>query len=264
MSYFLGDTVLEPFTIRDLSNQPLTGLTSPADVTITLHRQSGTAMIDATETVTFLESASAGTYDLTFVPNQLGLYMLQLLETSVLTGQGSYRWVYSILAAGSVFSPSFVNAFCAETDIERWLQTTIDSTTAPTDTQAAGFAEVRASVLCSLMARWGYSVTPATVTTGSRLEDMLREANAIGAAIDYTIAQQFSYQPSLSDRVAALQLLWEQYVGTAKEDGFLYLEVRGNLASLSTDHVISGDTAAYVESTPVAGLPIGIGMGSLF
>src|SRR3972149_9016362 len=120
---------------------------------------------------------------------------------------------YDVFSAGSVFLPSYANAFCSEADIERWLQQAISASSKPTDDEAAAFAESRAAILMSLCARLGFAVTPATVESGSRLQDLLREANAIGAAMDFTIAQFFAEAPSKSDRAEELNALWNRYVG---------------------------------------------------
>ena len=95
----------------------------------------------------------------------------------------------------------------------------------------------------------------------------MRRANAIGAAIDYTVAQQFGKTPSLSERAERLETLWIQLVGDDNPNtlpGIIEEEIKGNLASLATNHILSGDTAAAPASTPPTEEPIGIGMGELF
>lgn len=159
-------------------------------------------------------------------------------------------------------------AYCAETDIERWTQTAITASTTPSDSEAAVFAVARANILSSLCAGFGYTVTPTTVTAGSRLDYLLGEANAIGAALDYTVAQQFARSPSLSERAERLQILWFQYTGNQDENnpeiGYIEKEIHGNLASLSTDHILSGDTTARAVTAAPTEEPIGIGMGDRF
>lgn len=265
MSFILGDTVRNLWTALDANNDPVSGLVETTDIVFTLHRDTGSAMVAASEDVTLTEIGVTGHYYCAFTPVNTGLYVLQLEELNVNTLQRTFRFAdIEVLTAGSAFSPTYANAFCAETDIERWIQAPITSSTRPSSTEAAAFAEARASILASLTARWGYAVTPATVIAGSRLEDLLREANAIGAALDYTVAQQFASKPNLSDRPERLQALWEQYIGNAEIMGYLQLEIRGNLASLSTNHILSGDTVAYNEGAAPTNSPIGIGMGSLF
>jgi hypothetical protein len=264
--YVVNNIIVDAWTVLDLNSLPLTGVTSPAGVTLVLQRQSGAHMIAAAEAVTWTEVGATGRYDISFTPLNSGLYVLYGLETHASSMGRTFEFRWYVVTAGAVFSPSFTNAFCALSDIERWTQTGIDSTTQPNDTEAAAFAEARAAVLASLCAKWGFAVTPATVTAGSRLEDMLREANAIGAALDYTIAQQFARSPNLSDRAERLQLRWLEYVGNLESGliGILETEVAGNLSSLATDHIISGDTLAFNEGAAPTAQPIGISMGSLF
>lgn len=253
-SVVAGNTVLEAWTVLDLASAPLTGMTSPADVTIVLMRQSGTTLVAAAETVTFTESATAGRYYMTFTPQNSGLYVLYLAETNVGSLQRTTEFRYDIVSAGSVLSPSYANAFCSESDIERWLSQGISSSTTPSDTVATAFAQARAGILMSLCNRLGYTVTPSTVTASSRMETLLREANAIGAAYDYTLAQAFGTGPSKTERANWLEGLWKQYAGYTSEfgkpvSGIIEMEIRGGLVSLSTDHIISGDTLAPETST---------------
>lgn len=264
--YVVNNIIVDAWTVLDVNSLPLTGVTSPAGVTLVLQRQSGAHMITAAEAVTWTEVGVTGRYDISFTPLNSGLYVLYGLEIHASSMGRTFEFRWYVVTAGAVFSPSFTNAFCALNDIERWTQTAIDSTTAPNDTEAAAFAESRAAILMSLCAKWGFAVTPATITSGSRLEDLLREANAIGAALDYTIAQQFARSPNLSDRVERLQLQWLQYVGNLESGliGILETEVSGNLSSLSTDHILSGDTVAYTEGAAPTSVPIGVTMGSLY
>jgi len=162
---------------------PLTGQTSPANITFQLMRDTGAAMVAASETIAFSETATAGYYNISFTPQNSGLYTLFAVELA--GGQRQPRWDFQVLSAGAIFAPSYQNAFCSESDIERWINASITATTSPTDTEAGAFAESRAARLMALTARLGYAVTPASVTAASILEDLLREANAIGAALDY-------------------------------------------------------------------------------
>ena len=265
---FTGNAINLLWTILDLSSDPLTGMTSPADVTFTLHRDSGSAQVAASETITLTEIGSTGHYTIDFTPDNSGRYVLQLKEISASTLQRTWRFHdMDVTSAGAGFSATYANAFCAETDIERWLQQAITSGTSPDDAQAAAFAEARASLLASMCAKWGFTVTPSTIVAGTRLEDILREANAIGGAHDYSTAQQFSTTPSRSDRSQVFDLLWFQYIGDPahpENPGYLESEIKGNLASLATDHILSGDTSARATTTaPIQG-DIEVGMGDLF
>ena len=268
-SRVVGSIIVDGWTILDLSSDPLTAMSAPGDIDLVLHRESSGAMVAAGETVTWAEVGATGRYYFSFTPENSGLYILYAKELDALSMQRTFDFRFSVVTAGATFSPTFDEAYCAETDMERWLQQAIDGTTAPTDTEAAAFAEGRASVLTSLCGRLGKTVTPDTVTAGTVLEDLLREANAIGAALDYTIAQQFGRSPSLSERPAFFQTLWEQFYGdpTAKPPtaGSIEMEIRGNLVSLASDHILSGDTtAAPVSSSAPTSEGIGFKVGDVF
>ena len=264
-----GNIIKQPWLFLDTDmSTPLTGATTPADITFALKRYTAAGTVSATETVTFPE-LGLGFYDITFTPENSGLYSVFLQEISGAARGWLFTW--EVVASGAVYSPSFANAFCAETDVERWLQYSIDSTTAPTDTETAGFAQTRAAVLMSLCARLGYTVTPSTVTAGSRIETLLRDANAIGAAMDYTIAQQMRITPNKTDRIELLMARWVEYAGgpqpgVSKEAvGLIEKEITGTLVSLATDHILSGDTlAAPSSSSPPTDAGITVTMGTLY
>lgn len=247
-----------------------TGMVSPGDVTLTLHRETSAGFVAAVEAITWTEIGVTGYYTIAFTPLNSGLYVLTLKELNADSFKRIQRFEFDVHATGAVFSPAYANAFCAETDVERWLQKPIDGTTSPDDTETTAFAEARAALLMSLCAGAGYSVTPATVVSGSRIEDMLREANAIGAALDWTIANEFGRSPSLSERAATFGNLWTYYVGGAREGfvtmlpGVIEMEIRKNLASLASDHILSGDTVAYDEGSAPTSAPIGVTMADLF
>lgn len=262
-----NNLIIEPWTVLDLAFPPgtVTGITSPAGITFVLQRESGSAIVAASEVISWTEIGATGRYYFSFTPVNSGLYIVYGQEVSLATLRRAFEFRYEVLAAGAEFSPTYANAFCAESDIERWIQQAITASTKPNDTETAGFAEARAARLMALMAGLGFTVTPATVTAGSRLEDLLREANAIGAAIDYTIAQQFANRPNLSERVERLQMLWLEFYGDvlAGKPGIIESEVTGNLVSLASCHTLSGDTIPRVDS-PQFEAPIGIGMGDTF
>lgn len=266
----LGDVVVKGYTIWDQNNNPLTGMVETTDVVFYLHRRSSSAsaMVAATEDVTLTEIGVTGHYSIVFTPQNLGEYRLQIEEINVNTNLQIMAWDFNVLPAGAVFLPSFANAFCAESDIERYLGRTISATTNPTATMAAGYAEEIAAILSSIAAKRGHSITPTTVTAGSRIEDILRAANAIGAARFYVVAQQLGHSPNVSEQYERLGTLWEEYVrpGNGKDiaPGYLIEEIKGNLASLSTDHILSGDTLANPDTTAPYALPIGVTMGDLF
>lgn len=265
-----GNTIRIMRAILNLSDAPLTGMTMPADITASLFRDTGSATVAASETVSMTEIGATGYYNVAFTPANSGLYTLELAEVNVNTGLRRSHHEFQVYAAGSVFAPAYSNAFCAETDVERWINAGISSSTSPSDTDATAWAESRAAVLMSVCAKLGYAVTPSTVTAGSRLEDMLREANAIGAALDYLTAQTRALAPfdAGRGRLGAFRDMWESYVGHYSESGtwipgLLSDEISGNLISLSTDHILSGDTAA-ASTSQATDIGIPFTMGDVF
>jgi hypothetical protein len=242
------NVIRQPWYFTDADGvTPLTGKTTPADITFQMKRYISTGSVTASETITFPE-LGAGWYDITFTPQNSGLYTLILQE--LIGEERSWPFAFEIVSAGAAYLPSYANAFCSEADIERRLQKSIDTATNPNDTETTAFAQTRAMVLRSLCGSLGYPVSPSTITAGSILEGLLRAANEIGAALDYELAQQYRVSPSKSDRIADLAVLWTQYVGDDKVTGLLEIEIRGNLASLATDHIISGDTIAATPTYP--------------
>lgn len=160
---------------------------------------------------------------------------------------------------------SYANSYCLETDVERWTQILIDGTTHPTSTESGDFAEERASLLSALCTAWGFTVTPATISVGSRLEDLLRRANAIGTALDCTLVQQFRQSPSKSDRADMLESLWVEMVGDSDFIGTIQIEVTTNLsAGLASSHIISGDMVAATTGTAPTDAGIVFTMGDVF
>jgi hypothetical protein len=269
MAWVSGNLVFYNWQYLTAAGVPKTGMVETTDIEFTLKRNPGTGLVAAAEDVTFTETGATGYYTISFTPASTGLYSLWVKEINADSMLRQVQVDFSVVSAGSAFSPNFSNAFCAETDMERWLQQAITATTSPSSTEAAGFAETRAAVLMGMCARLGYTVTPTTVISGSRLEDLLREANAIGSAMDYTVAQSFKEGTRRTERIPELLGLWRQYTGdetkTPRLYGFLGDEVRGNLASLSTDHIISGDTQAAPSSgTAPYNESIQIGMGDKF
>ncbi|HKB37269.1 MAG TPA: hypothetical protein VKD72_12510 [Gemmataceae bacterium] len=263
---------MDGWTVLDGINQaPLTGMLVPADVTLDLDRFTATgARVDCSEIVSWTEKGSTGFYTISFTPQNSGLYILTLNEVDPASmGRKGIEFRWDVLPAGAFFSPTYTNAFCAETDIERWINASISPSTSPNDNEAAAWAESAAAWLMSLTARLGFAQTPTTVTAGSRMEDLLREANAIKAALDYLTAQTRGVAPfdAGRGRLSLLKDLWESYVGFFENGkwipGIIEQEISGNSISLSTDHILSGDTAAATATHPT---DIGIirGMGDLY
>lgn len=272
-----GNIVRELWIYLDANDVPLGGMVSPGDVTLKLFRDSGSGFTlvggNAGTGIAVSWAAVAGQtgyYGIAYTPDTNGLYKLELLELNA--GSGARRWTFTqeVVSAGSVFLPAFANAFCAESDVERWLQYVIDGTTNPNDLETAAFAESKAGVLMSLCGRLGYPVTPATVPNGSIIKTLLRDANAIGAALDYTVAQILGVSPSKTDRFDYFQQKWIEYVGGAQPGfvtetvGLIEKEIAGNLATLASNHILSGDTSAPASDGAPQDAGITLGMGSLF
>lgn len=259
-----GNLIRTAYLYLDASDNPLTGQTSPANITFQLMRDPGTGMVAASETITFAETATAGYYNVSFTPQNSGLYVLFAKELA--GGQRQQRFDFQINAAGAVFAPSYQNAFCSESDVERWIQASITASTNPSSDQTAAFAESRAAQLQALCSTLNFPVTPSTVTSGSRLEDLLRDANAIGAAQDFLRAQGKGVRPfGATSIVDELGAAWNNYVSMdPKVLGFIVIEVRANLAaSFGTDHILSGDA---VDNYPTGVTDAGtqVGMGDLY
>ena len=212
MYVIAGNQASDEWVVLDESSNPLGGLTggsgaggfTNADFKLSLRRQSGTTFVAATETVTLAESATAGHYTIRFTPENNGLYVLHLKELDPLSLGRTFDFRFPVVAAGSVFLPAFANAFCAQSDVERWAQLVFSSTSKPSVTEVAGFAESRASEIRSIVAGEGWNVAPSGVVAGSLEEDVLREANAIGAAADAWLAKLLDTDPGRTEKAAAL------------------------------------------------------------
>lgn len=206
MSYVVGNVVVQQWTIlKATTSLPLTGMTSPADIEFYLHRQSGSAMVAASESITFGEEGSTGHYYTAYSPEEPGLYIEQLREKNVQTFKRWYRFSdVTVVAAGSTFMPAYANAYCAESDIERWCGLEFSGTSVPTSDQVVAFAEERASEMTAILAGAGYAITPVTVVSDSPEEDMLRAANAIAAASDALIVKFMNESPNRTEKAAQL------------------------------------------------------------
>lgn len=208
--YVVGNTIIRYWTVLDAAFAPLTGMVVPTHVTLKLHRQSGATMIVAAEQAAMAASwaeiaGDPGHYYFAFVPLSTGLYVaeLQELEPTSLLRQQPFE--FSVTSAGAQFAASYANAFCAESDIERWCQFSIDGGTKPTSSEAAAFAEARASEIIGILAAEGWIVAPGDAAlVGTPGEDMLRECNAILAAADCYLAKFMDTEPAKTEKAGAL------------------------------------------------------------
>lgn len=246
MPFIAQQTILERWTIIDVNGNPLTGMTSPADVLFYLYRQSGSSLIAASETVTLTEIGATGTYYISLTPQEEGYYSNALHEINVATQKRWQNWTYEILPAGAVFTPTFDNAFCSQSDVERWSQMAFSATSKPTVLQAAAFAESRASEIMSFLAAAGYAVLPADPgLPGTVQEDMLRETNAIGAAGDAIAVKFMGDSPSRSDKAEALLKEYDKRVERLVD------YARAALASSPLRTHVSSGAVTLSDETPI-------------
>lgn len=267
MPYAPQNLVSQMWEVIDLNDPPgvVTGLTVPADVTLALRRSSGTTSVVASETVSWAETGTPGNYVITFTPQNAGTYVLTIQELNALTTKRRWSSTFEILPAGAVFTPSYANGFCAETDVERYAGLSFTNTSDPvTSSMVAGFVEERAATLMSLCSFWGVSVTPSSVTLGSRLEDMLRAANAIGAAFDAVVAWYTQVEPAENEKARLLLARWLAFVGDGQKlIGILQMETEGTI-SLGSSHILSGDTTARANENAPQDIGLQFRMGDLF
>ena len=114
----VGNEIIAQHTVLDGASNPLTGMLSPADITFSMLRQSGSTMIAAVEAITWTEIGVTGEYYLTFTPLSVGLYSLHLREIDPSTQLRRVRWDFNVLTAGAVFVPNLANAYCSE--VQTW------------------------------------------------------------------------------------------------------------------------------------------------
>lgn len=272
-----GNVIRELYLYLDASGAPLGGMTSPADVTLKLFQDTGAGfvLVGGNAGVGIPVSWAAvsgqtGYYTVSYTPTSNGAHFCEVIEINASASGARWKFPQEVVSAGSVFLPAFANAFCSESDVERWLQYAIDSTTNPNDLETAAFAESKAGVLMSLCGRLGYPVTPATVPNGSIIKTLLRDANAVGAALDYTVAQILGVSPSKTDRFDYLLQRWIEYVGGTQPGfvteavGLIEKEISVNLVSFGTDHILSGDTIAAPAGSPPTDIGIQVSMGDVF
>lgn len=201
-----GNTVRDEWFYMDATEAPLTGMLINVDVTLTLRRDIGAGFVAAPEAISWTE-LGGGYYQIAFTPLSGGLYRAYLKELNVNSFLRRWTFPFEIVSAGSTFLPSFANAFCSEGDVESWAGFDFQSGSKPTSDQVAGFAQSRSSEMRSIMAAEGWVVGPGTVTPGGPEEDMLRMANAIGAAADAWLSKFMDTDPARTEK--ATQLLEE-------------------------------------------------------
>lgn len=190
--------------VIDLTGAVVSGLTA-TDFNIDLTKDQATTA----ETVS-VTSVGDGVYVFAFIPLATGTYGLSVQEKGTFANsqQGGFsgrEWV--VTAAGAAFAPDAANCFCSQSDVERYAGKTFSATSTPSATAVLGFMEEVASDLTAVCQLSGKRITPAggdaplTVSgTGVQLEDLLREANAIGACYRVETASYLGMPPNDSGR----------------------------------------------------------------
>jgi hypothetical protein len=253
-----NSTIRQVWKILDVNGAALTGQTSPANITFLLKRDSGSGTVTASETVSFTELGS-GFYEIAFTPQFGGLYTLFLDE---LVGQQRDWWfVYEVVAAGAVFLPAFANAFCAETDVERWTQLLFDGGSKPTSNQVAALAQARASEMRGMLVAEGWTISPTSVASGSIEQDMLREANAIGAAADAYLTKFVDVDPG---QTAKAKSFLDEYERRLEKLVAYAAKIAGG-ASFIRSPMTAGEVTLKDElAVTDAGLEVGVSMDQDF
>lgn len=260
-----GNVVRNDWLFLDAAGAPKAGVVAPTDLTFELVRDAGAGFGAASEAVPSTVSGTfyavpgmPGHYNLEYTPTGPGLYVLYLNEIAVDSTGRRWHFPCEVVSAGSQYLPSFANAFCAESDVERWTQLAFDTTSKPTSAEVAGFSQARASEMRSVFAASGWTVSPSTITAGSVEQDMARECNALGAAADAWMAKFMDTEPAESAkadrfldqyqiRLERLQayakaVLAESKIRTPMTSGELTLRDEGNTTDSGLRDAIRMDT----------------------
>jgi hypothetical protein len=257
----VGSTVRLVWTIMDQNGDPLTGMTvGGGDVSFRLHRSTSSGSVASGETVSMAEIGSTGTYEITYVPTGTGLYTLQLRELNANTLMQQYRFPTDVFSAGSEPTPTFADAFCAESDVERFAQLDFDADSRPSVDEVALFAAGRASEMRGLLAMAGWVVSPTTVTPLSVEQVILRETNAVGAAGDAWLARNRESSPAASEHGRALLDEYEIRLARAVEYGRKILGGNKISSPMTKGEVTLADEAPITD----AGLSVLIAMDQEF
>lgn len=186
MGYVVGDTISTYHKVFDTTGAIVSGLAA-SDFLITFVRNGAAAG----EAVTVAEIGATAVYRFSFVAANTGTYSLHVREKATIpnSSEASFDREWTVASVGEDFGASYDYAFCAESDIVGYAGVSFGADTNPSTTQVRGFAE---SVAARIMAGFppGILVTPSgmgnpvsTATDeGKNLSNLLRQANAIGAA----------------------------------------------------------------------------------
>lgn len=244
-----GNVVKHTYLFRDAAGNPKAGFNAPADVTFLLFKDNAAASeaIPSSASGTFYDiPGRPGYYGVEYTPSGGGQYSLYLQEIAADSQLRGWSWADEIVSAGSVFLPSFANAFCSESDVESWAGFSFESGSKPSSDQVAGFAQSRASEMRSIFSAEGWVVGPTTVTPGGAEEDMLRACNAIGAAADAWMSKFMDTDPARTEK--ATQLL-EEYQTRLERLQAYAAKVAGSAHLLRTP-MTSGEVT-LADETPI-------------
>lgn len=215
----------------------------------------------ATEAATFEGEVvgATGRYGFHLTPLQAADYEVQIQCTAVGAEAKTYSYQFDVVTAGAEFTPTYDDAFCAETDIKRQSGMQFSATSRPTSSDVAGFARLRAAEIMAQLAEQGIVITPdvgaAPIDTSSQrgviLRDNVRLANALGAAMDAVDAAYMGIEPTRSEKARDIE---KQYRALLKAT------VAMAATAYSTSRVLTpyseGEVAAY--ETPSGTTAVGI------
>jgi hypothetical protein len=220
----------------------------------------------ASESVT-VSYLGDGNYMFQFSPTAAGTYGMVMTELVSVANPNSVQNGFTqswIVTSSGVpeFSATFDNAFCGQSDVERYAGRKFTTTTTLSQNELAGMAEETAAYLIAQTSQAGHTITPDSMgappdlstVAGQVLEDMLRAANALGVAARADRAGYLGANPNSSNRA---EIFYGQFIGlaggydpaTAKEiEGAIprYIQSVYN-RSFVTTHIDSGDTAAAIR-----------------
>lgn len=257
----VGEVVRRQHTVINLLGAHPTGLLI-SDFTIALYLDG----VAATETVT-LSDLGSGNYEFLFTPLSPGIYTFFGTEGAFANSQGlSFNDAWITVLTEAVFTPSPANAFCAVTDVERYMTQNFSSTSSPTDMDVLGWMEELARRLTAKCEVAGHRVTPAGgnaplsgLPPDTELEAMLRAANALGVAVMACNGGYLGVPPADSDRGSTfyaeyLKLMGGLVPGSATEilgEIVEYIQATFAPGAYAATHISTGQVTRY---SPPAGL----------
>jgi hypothetical protein len=256
-----NNVVSQVWKYRDTAGAILTGMTFPADIELVLKKATAGGSVTASEVVSWTESADPGYYDIKYTPLGGTVYTLFLKELNPASDGRQWWFVSEVMAAGAVYAPAFANAYCAETDVERFTQLAFTATSKPTSQEVAAWAQARSSEMSlQFLAQSGWTVTPATVVSGSLEQDVLRDMAAIGAGADAMLAKFMDSDPVATQKAEVMLAEYKTRLDRMTD------YATKNLGSLSVrTHISSGEVTPKDETTITdGGLALGISMDQEF